>query len=250
MWPEVLLTTIGPILLKKSSLINHYKTYVVDKLKPVWYSKLGHITNLLDFRDYVEDTLLQLQAELDVTQEFTIADLLLKLKSSDRRNECLEFLCSKALDLAPELSLFTKSKPLIAFCLDSELDKYFKASKELTFRPLLKVAPSIIESVVKEIEIIDKLLSIKDLERFQKMLQASSLWSPLALLKANHQGELEDIFLNVPMPKVFGQPNSYIRSELDRKCNFDAIAKPSKKKLDFKKVVLLSGDTIYFYRGL
>lgn len=248
MWPPNILQTIAPYLITDNTKLGPYFVQFIKKcLWPIWTSELLKISSLLDFRDYAEDTLAQLKASVSsegLQEEEGITALYLILKSTPvslkRRQIVCEYLEQGAQTLKNKFDLKSVIRPdFVQFILESELEAYFATARELClFRPLLKASPETIEKIIKSINSLGQSLTLKDLKDYEKDLGLSTLLPVLALYKANEVGDTEDIFLNTPLPRMFGAPLS-IRKDLERTCDYDKIAKAtSKNAVSFHNVVL------------
>ena len=252
MWPPNILQTVGPHLITDNKKLGSYFIQFIKKcLWPKWSSELQKITSLLDFRDYAEDTLSQLKASVlteknlveDEGIQSVYAELKVTCELAKRRTLVCEYLDTKATALTNKLSIKSFLRPdFVTFIIESELDAYFATARELClFRPLLKSSPETIEKIIKCMNASGQSLTLKNLKEFEKDLGLSSLLPVLALFKTNELGETEDIFLNTPLPRMFGAPLS-IRKDLERTCDYGKIVRATSKNEVFLNKTVVAGS--------
>ena len=218
MWTDEFLKELAPlILLSEKKVQDHYSNYVKQNLKKTWSVELDRFTSLIDFRDYAEDvlSLLATNFEVDQPSAVTIDRLVKSLKMTpskeNRKEMTIAFLEENALSLSSKLCY----GPFIQFAIDVELKNYFDLAAGLgKIRPVLSCSVEVIEAVVKKID-TSKNMSVDTLKSYAVELGLSSLWPVFALIKAHHDGDVEELFLHVPLPKVFGAP-SCVRNSLNR----------------------------------
>lgn len=241
MWNPALLDSLVPILfgdLTKPKEL--YVSYVKTVLRPTWVSELSAATSLLDFRDYAEDTLnaLVTSFECKAGSDLTIDKLVRALKkatdATSRRNLTVAFVEENAY--AFKISIQKMPHAFTAFCVDKELDVFFAHARGIgRFRPLLKAPREAIETVIKSMEQGPMLL--ENIQAYAKDLGLLTLWPILAMWSSNQRGDVEELFLHPPMPRIFGAP-SCLKNEIDTHKKPHDVSKKARKGLNMQNVVL------------
>jgi len=220
--PDVL-KALCPVLFTPAKLTSYYAKYIHTVLVPKWTSELERLSTLIDFRDFAEDTFAVLMASfcIETTPSVPIDNLVKALKLTTdfakRRIITRAYIEENVLGLTSKIGS-SLNADFTLFAIDLELVTYFDLAFGLgKIRPVLKCSVETIESVVKRVD-LQKSITLETLESFAKDLGVSSLWPVVALLKAHKDGDLEELFLHVPLPKVFGAPscirNSVVRNGL------------------------------------
>lgn len=250
MWQSEILSRVS-YLLDPQSLPAQFVLFVNRILKPKWNTELSYTTSLLDFRDYAEDSWLQLKQRFsgpNISQEprFDLLQKELKLLCDPMRRKLLvcSFLESSAQALRSEI------KPIdldfIAFALNQEIDSYFSTcSSLLKFRPILSSSRESIELVMSKMNSENTYEDLVEFAGLLGLVNPLNLWPVLAMWRAHYYGESEDLFLHVPMSRVFGCPSAQYK-DIDRKCNFKTIAKPALKNFSFDNLVLAGHGVLAF----
>jgi hypothetical protein len=247
MWPSELLEGLSKILFTDlAKPKEHFIAYVKTVLRPKWVSDLSSASSLLDFRDYAEDTLQTLSAKFSsqFTCDLTIDRLIRAVKRTDdisaRRNLTVAFIEENAYSLKGAIE--TLPSTFIGYCVDKELDVFFSHARGIgRFRPLLKAPRDAIESVVKDME--SKTLTIEDVQKYAKDLGLLTLWPILAIWSSNQRGDVEELFLHPPMPRIFGAP-SCVKSEIDTTIKPQLVVKKARKSLSMQNVILCGNASI------
>jgi hypothetical protein len=217
MWPSGLLEILGPTLLSKDKLGLYYREYVKGVLIPQWTGELERLSSLIDLRDFAEDTLsllstnFQCAASGAVPIDQLVKALKLCTDLLKRRRMTSAFIEENALAMK---NIQASHGPFVNFAISCELKSYFDVANALgKIRPILKCSVDTIEAVIKKIEASE--LTLDFLKEVERDLGVTSLWPVLALIQAHQDGEVEELFLHVPMPKVFGAP-SCVRNSLSK----------------------------------
>jgi hypothetical protein len=242
MWPSEFVDKVSPILfpdLQKPK--EHYVSYVKTVLRPKWTSDLASASSLLDFRDYAEDTLTTLISNYScemISLDLTIDKLVKAVKrteeSASRRSLTVAFIEENAYCLKNAINRLPTT--FIKYCIDRELEVFFSHAKGIgRFRPLLKAPREAIETVVKDME--SSPFTLDNVQKFAKDLGLLTLWPILAIWSSNQTGELEDLFIHPPMPRIFGAP-SCVKNDIDSSIKPDQVAKKARKPLSMQNVVL------------
>lgn len=220
MFSNELLRSLGPILFTTEKIRSHYATFVKSSLVPQWTAQVDPIVTLIDFRDYAEDTFAFSCAEFKIDGKFsvTVDNLVKALKmttdSAKRRVMTVAFLEENVLGLQSSITNNVQSPDFLNFAIQRELLEYFDLAFGIgKIRPVLKCSVETIEAVIKQIDSTP--LNLDKLEQYKKSLGVTSLWPVVALLTAHSMGEVEELFLHVPMPRVFGAP-SCVRNSLSK----------------------------------
>ena len=243
MWSEQFLVTIGPNLFNSQDKVSiYFRDFVKQVLTPQWVGETDRFSSLIDFRDYAEDTLALLAEhfKVEVPTAVTIDKLIKSLRahtdSTIRKKMTVAFLEENVSSLRPSMIY----APFVEWSINAELKKYFELACGLgKIRPVLSCSVDTIDSVTKK---ITSDLTYDDCLAFAKDLGVTSLWPVLALCKAHQDGEVEEIFLHVPMPKVFGAP-SCVRNSLSRKKVGD-FSKNTKSYLNLKQSVIAGKNSL------
>lgn len=248
MWSADLLKSLGSILFADSAKPrDHYVSYVKSILRPKWVSDLSAASSLLDFRDYAEDTIGTLTSSFscDLTSTTLTIDKLVKAlkKASDataRRNLTVAYIEENAYCYKNTIQVSSIPTEFISFCIEKELDVFFSHAKGIgRFRPLLKAPREALETVLKDMENYSTTnpLKIENIQQYSKDLGLLTLWPILAMWTSNQRGDVEDVFLHPPMPRIFGS-QSCLKNEIDRSKKPQELVKKARKSLSMRNVIL------------
>jgi hypothetical protein len=244
MWPTKILEKIGPIIFKDDKPKEHYIMYIKSILKPKWFSELSNASTLFDFRDYAEDTWASIQKsfQIDSSLSVPIDSLLKSLKVSQdttkRKNLTIAFLEENAYSLRSQIHIKILPESFIGFCIDNELETFFKHARGIgRFRPLLKAPLESLEAVIKEMEALGRNITVDHLQTFAGNLGLTTLWPVLAMWASNERGDIEDMFLHPPLPRIFGSP-SCLRNAIEKTTSPEKTARRARTSLDIKRSVL------------
>lgn len=218
MWSKTLLEEIVPILFSDSKLDIFFESYVTSHLVPKWQIDLEKLTTLVQFRDYVED----------ISKETNASALVTKLKTSDDR-------IKTTIDFLQNIVKYSKEDTdFIKFCLEKELDSFFELSKQITkYRPLLKNKREVLESILSEM----KMPEVSDFKEFAERLGHKNLLPVIALYASHMRGDVEEMFLHCPMPRIFGAPSG-LRNSLVRKTNVQKLVRKQVKSLNLEHTIV------------
>lgn len=256
MWPSKLLDKIAPVVFNETKLKEHYDAYVTRALRSQWTSEASKLTSLIDFRDFAEDSInrhvsgfgLDALVSLKVPIDRLVKALKTSTDSTKRQSLSVAFVEENCLAFRPYVQNSKCPNEFVAWCLERELDVFYKHAESVTrFRPLLKCSVESIELALKTLETSGQASSLENFQETAKCLGLTTLWPVLALWYSSKMGDVEEVFLHVPMPKVFGAP-SCVRNAIERHID------PSKqvrttaatKKLHLKNAVL-SGHGHFAY---
>jgi len=252
MWPPSILQKVSS-LLDSSSLPAQFVLFVNKILRPKWSSELSSTTSLLDFRDYAEDVWLQLKLRFSNGEceepRFDLMQKELKIITDSSRRKLL--VCSFLETCAQALrgKVIAKDNDFIAFALNEEINLYFeKSSALLKFRPLLSAPRDLVELVMNKMNSENTYESFVMFAELLGLVEPLNLWPVLALWRAHYYGESEDLFLHVPMPRVFGCPSAQYK-DIERTCNFKTIARQALKPFNFEHVVLAGHGTLAYKKN-
>ena len=224
MWPSSLLDQICVVLFgsEEYKLRRYYDEYVLKVLRPQWTSECVKLTGLIDLRDFAEDTLGLLAHKFGAGASTGPMDLLIKQikntqEPSVRRSVTVQYLQDQALTFGPLVSMRNAPHDLVAYVLDQELEIFFKHARDIIkYRPLVSTSSEVIEAVVKDMDSIGPAATLDHFMKWSADMGLKTMWHVLALWAANQRGEVEDLFMHVPMPRVFGHP-SCVRNAIEKK---------------------------------
>ena len=245
LWPTKILEKVGPIVFKDDKPREHYVTYIKSILRPQWFSELSGAVTLFDFRDYAEDTWASIQKSFstDAGLAVPIDTLIKSLKANTdtvaRKNLTIAFLEENAYAIRAHVSTKNMPEAFIGFCINNELEVYFKHAKGIgRFRPLLKAPLESLEAVIKEMEALGRsALTVEHFQTFATNLGLTSLWPILAMWASNERGDIEEMFLHPPLPRIFGSP-SCLRNAIDKSVVPERTARRCRSAPDIKNAVL------------
>lgn len=257
MWPSKLLEKIAPVVWssQETKLKEHYDAYVTKFLHCKWTSEASKITSLIDFRDFAEDAVVQQQVQVAAEQgpHVPIDRLVRALKStseaSKRQTLAVAYIEENCLALRTFVNAQHVSPEFVAFALERELETFYKHAEGLTrFRPLLKCSLDSLELSIKALETAGLSATLETFQTVARNLGLSTLWPALALWYSMKMGDVEEVFLNVPMPRVFGAP-SCVRNAIERHGDPTKLVKTAfvTKKITLDKA-LLSGHGHVAYK--
>lgn len=254
MWPPKLISKVAPIIFADSlKLRQHYDSYIKTVLCPVWSLRVETLSALMDLRDYVEDTWAILIKDFGLTCKMILSvegliSVLKQKAAAERHKIVLAFLEENALSLKGRVEAACSPKDFVCFSIDRELEKLFDIGLQVTrFRPLLKCSRESIESVVKSMEESPD-LDISDFQKFCKDLGLTSLWPVLAIWASNQRGDVEEVFLHCPLPRVFGAP-SCVRNAVEKNASPETISRRPRDSLCLKKAVLAGHGFLGWYNS-
>lgn len=256
MWPAKILEKIGPIIFQDDKPREHYVMYVKSILRPKWFSELSNAKALFDFRDYAEDSWTSLQTSFNCEQAMTVPiDSLLKAVKAEqdttrRKNLTVSFLEENAYGLKNQITSKKIPESFIAYCIDSELDVFFKHARGIgRFRPLLKAPLDSLEAIIKEMETVGRnALTIEHFQTFAKNVGLTTLWPILAMWVSNERGDIEETFLHPPLPRIFGAP-SCLRNAIEKTTSPEKIARRSRTSPIMSNSVLCGLSHIAWLSG-
>jgi hypothetical protein len=255
MWPEKILQDIGPYVLTDDTKVKSaFDRYIKEYKRAQWASNVAKLSAFLDFRDYAEDIWATLLDTFGLSSQkvgqLSIDKLQKVLKSTTdpvtRRSMTLAFLEENALSLKSSLRIHNGPEDFVAFAIDDELVTFFKHAEQIIkFRPLLKASTSAIETVVKDMDAKGLALSLQDVQQYARDLGLKTIWPILAMWRAQQDGRLEDLFYNVPLPRVFGSP-SCVRNSIEKTTDLQNLVRPARKGLTMDHVVIAGHGHIAF----
>jgi hypothetical protein len=258
MWPTKLLEKIAPVVFNETKLKEHYDAYVTRALRSQWTSEASKLSSLIDFRDFAEDSINRLfvafgaagggPGGLKVPIDRLVKALKATTEIAKRQSLSVAYVEENCLAFRPYVQNSKCPNDFVAWCLEKELDTFYKHAESVTkFRPLLKCSVESIELALKTLEASGMACTLEVFQETARTLGLTTLWPVLALWYSSKMGDVEEVFLNVPMPKVFGAP-SCVRNAIERHVD------PSKqvrttaatKKLQLKNAIL-SGHGYFAY---
>lgn len=229
MFTDDFLIHLGPLLVEDHLIFGRF---VTECLGPQWAIEVNRLSGLLDFRDYVEDTVTCLKDKFgqndllkepkQEASETAVSELYAQLKvSKDRHLLTLNFL-KRVISQFHWTPQFKTEPKYVQFYLDCQLAKFFETSAQIVrYRPLLNCP---VEDIELALESLGADLSVKNCVAQAEALK-TSLLAVLGLYVSNLNGETEDAFLHVPLPRVFGGPMAIKDSMSEQKCNFKTLVK-------------------------
>lgn len=225
MWPSKLLEKIAPVVWsgQDAKLKEHYDAYVTKFLHCKWTSEASKITSLIDFRDFAEDAVVQqatvfgLSAVVTVPIDRLVRALKSNAEGPKRQSLSVAYIEENCLAFRPHVGPAKLAPEFVAFALERELQVFYKHAEGLTrFRPLLKCSLESLEQSIKVLETTGTSATLETFQTIARNLGLTTLWPTLALWYSIKMGDVEEVFLNVPMPRVFGAP-SCVRNAIERK---------------------------------
>ena len=189
------------------------------------------MTNVIHFRDYVED-LVSVNTSKLVSAIKSTSDVSLRV------SYCLAFLHEH---FALQKYNLDDTK-FVEFAINQELDKFFEIARSIIrFRPVLKNSRETLEAVLQSFTKCPTVESFVDLS---KKLKHSNIWPCLALYVSHLRGEAEEYFLHCPMPRIFGS-TSGMRNAIEKASNIEKLLVKS-ASLSIQNVVLGSHSSICY----
>lgn len=254
MWPSALLDQVCVVLFgtEEHKLKAYYQEYVLKVLRPRWTSECVKLTGLIDLRDFAEDTLALLAHKFDRVSGIGPLDLLIKnikatQDASVRRSVTVQYLQEQALTFGPSVTLRNAPHDLVGYVLEQELEVFFRHARDIIkYRPLVSTSPEVIEAVVKDMDAVGPAATLDHFMKWSSDMGLKTLWHVLALWAANQRGDVEDLFMHVPMPRVFGHP-SCVRNAIEKKGAPRKLCKATAHDaIDMDRVVLAGQGRLTF----
>jgi hypothetical protein len=247
MWPPKLLETVGPLVFSDSR--KYYDAFVKQIMWPTWTNEASKLSSLIDFRDFAEDAWALYTKSFGLTLAPSLTfDLLIKaLKATTdiakRKTSTVNFLQENAFALREHLKTWPTA--FVSFAIELELETFYSvASKVSRFRPVLKCSVDSIEQVIKQFETTQD-LTLEHFQGFCRDLGLTTLWPILALWHSHERGDVEEVFLHAPLPRIFGA-TSCIRNAIERNCNPAKLAKNTRSPFQFDKSVIAGNGYLAF----
>jgi hypothetical protein len=232
MWSDDFLRDVSSIAFSDSEKLNkYYDAYVRESLRPAWAIDVKKLTNVVHFRDYVEDLLKVNTSKLVAAIKSTSDPLM-------RSEYCLAFLHEHFLLRGYSL----QDLKFVSFAIDRELAAFFDLAKSIVrFRPVLKNSRETLELILQSLKTCP---SADFFVKLSKDLGHSNIWPVLALYSAHIKGEAEEYFLHCPLPRIFGGP-SVIRNSIERTVNAEKLLSKS-EALNIQNVVVGSASSLCY----
>ena len=250
-WPSSVLEP-SALFTDASKLQSRFDDYVRLALRPQWTSAVEALTTLIDFRDFAEDTLADLKTIMKAKSDMPLGleALVKSLKNTnvpDRKVLTVAFLTENALCLRASISLATAPSSLVAFVIEAEIESFNAKAREICkYRPVLTAPRVTVERIAAEMD--TKAQTLEAFKKHAEDLGTSSLWPVYALFKAVERGEVEDLFLHAPLPRVFGAP-SCVRNGIERRSNPAKLVTGNPRPLSLEKCVLSAKGRLAWRQG-
>jgi hypothetical protein len=233
MWSkDILDNALTEIFADSDEKLKHYfNLYIREVLRQKWQSELSQFTNVVHFRDYVEDIL----------KNTNTSKLVSAIKSTPDKEKRLEY-CLAFLHEETLKEQFLDTNEFMSFAIQKELDSFYELAKSIIrFRPVLKNKREQLESLLAA---MPKEPSLQEFQKYAKDLKHANIWPVLALYDSHMKGESEELFLHCPMPRIYGSP-SVIRNSIDRSTHASKLVKKS-ERLDISNVVVGSSKFLCY----
>jgi hypothetical protein len=238
MWSKEFLSKCASVLFTESSdakLKTYYEEYLRDIQRPLWKSELMSLSNVVHFRDFVEDIL----------KKTNTSRLVSAIKSTNDQEKRADYAVAFLYEELLLQNYTLKDLKFVDFAIQKELKSFYELARSITrFRPLLKNKRDALEAILSK---MIKEPTIAEFSEYAKELGHSNIWPVLALYDSHMKGEAEETFLHCPMPRIFGSP-SVIRNAIERTTQPSKLIRPneSAKSLDIKHVVVGSSNYISY----
>jgi len=235
MWSKDFLAKSASVLFSDATpkLKAYYEEYLRDVKRPIWRSEIMSLSNVVHYRDYVEDILKKTNTSKLVSAIKSTTD------QEKRANFAVAFLYEELLIQNYDLN----DLAFVDFAISKELESFYALARSITrFRPLLKNKREALEAIVAKMTAEP---SVAEFAEYAKELGHANIWPVMALYDSHMKGEAEETFLHCPMPRIFGSP-SVIRNAIERTTQPSKLVKTSSKGLDIKHVVVGSSNYICY----
>ena len=224
-WPSDILDKVAPIILDSNKVAKYFPSYVHEHEVPRWISESKHMKSRNEFRDFREEALAIFLTEFDIdpdtasqtanqsgcqsaNQSASQSVLVMPDSIEERQSISVKYLTEKSLELRT-FNLHRLPQDFVAHCLQKELDIYFHLAKSIGhFRPILKCPRESIEVVVAKIEKLGPQLTIQNVQEYSKELGLATILPVLALYFSCFAGDVDEMFLHPPLPRIFGNPST------------------------------------------
>lgn len=207
-WPADILEKVAPILLDADRVSKYFPSYIHEHEVPRWISESKDMRSRNEFRDFREEAFAVFLGEFDMDPESTHDSLVMPDSIEQRQSLSVKYLTEKSLELRT-FNLHRLPNDFVAHCLQKELDIYFGLAKSIGhFRPILKCPRESIEVVVAKIEKLGPQLTIQNVQEFAKDLGLQTILPILALYSSCFLGDVDEMFLHPPLPRIFGNPST------------------------------------------
>jgi hypothetical protein len=251
MWPTQVLSSIGPVIFHgtdHSKLKTFFEVFVRTSLTAEWSARIDAYRSLMDFRDFVEDTWTLLKQDFGVSNHKVVSteDLVRALKAtsdgSKRKSMTLAFLQENVLSIRNSIQPQTIPVNFVEFSIQKELDIFFQHAKQIhSYRPILNVSVEVLESIVGSMESKGLNHTLQDFQEYARNMNVTTLWPVLALWYSLHSQDpelsVERLFINVPLPRVFGAPSA-VRNSIDRHCDPSKLCKSVRERLSLSRAII------------
>ena len=244
MFTEDILSKVPSMVFQNQSFCS--KSYVKTVLKPEWLETVSKKTSLLELRDCLEELANNLLESFGCAEGQVVSQSVLKeLKgSTDRVTKSLDFLESIVEKLFDKPLQKTPRK-FVEHALNQKLLEYYSMCKLLVkYRPIFQVSRETVERVVQKMEALGSSITTNDLVEFQSELNVRSIMPVLALCQQSE--DIDDLFINCPLPRVFGFP-SCVRNSIEKAKEPQQLCKTvHKHALSLDRVVLAGHGHLTF----
>jgi hypothetical protein len=254
MWPPKLLDQACAVLFQneEAKLQTYFRDFVSDELWPTWASQCSKLSGLIDLRDFAEDALALLSQQYGANLTDVPMDKLIKsIKATPdafaRRKITVSFIHDQAMRIGPNIDTRKVHRDLVAYLLDREVGIFFNHARDIIkYRPVLQSPVETLEAVVRHMEQVGQDATLDHFLAWAADLGLKTLWPVLALYIAEDRGHLEETFLHVPMPRVFGAP-SCVRNAIEKRVAPKGLCKSTpRSNVDLRRIVVAGHGTLAF----
>ena len=215
MYAQDTLDYIASKLLDSSKVQKYFSAYLEDQWQRVW--TLRDCTSALEIRDYTEQVASELLKEFHIQYDLDFSNLLRLIRQTPdvSRSQVTGAFLKQSLEKVQGLILEPYAPKYVEFCTKKELELFYKTCEQIgLYHPVLAAPRETIEKIIGKMQgAIPRPLALADMHSMIKELEVTTCWPVLALWQSVIDGTAEQLFLNAPLPRIFGFPSS-MRNDL------------------------------------
>lgn len=208
-------------------------------------TEVANVSTVIDFRDYVEDVWVRLTDVFGLSGEPLNVSLDTLIKALKTQGDCTKrrglvklYVLENVKALQPKIAC-QAPVDLIQAAVDLDVKQYVAtASAICKYRPVLRASLQSMEAAVKTLErLAPGGPTLQDIQEIASLLGSAHLLPALAFWKAWQNGEVDDLFINKPLDRVFGSPAA-VRNSVERPKTLKGLVRGPKQALSLKRAVL------------